>query len=101
MGRYTVVVVRAWPQVTNEVLHVRAPDPRAAYSGLGAHHRGKDVLCVTVARRGPLRLRRRERQTFAGGGSGGGPGTGGTAGVREPRRPKPAPPSLRIELDES
>jgi hypothetical protein len=27
-------------------------------------------------------------------------GPGGTAGVREPRRPLPAPPSLSVQLDE-
>jgi hypothetical protein len=101
MRRYDVVVVRSWPQVTNEVLHVRAPDPRTAYAGLGAHHRGKDVLYVSVVRRGPLGLRRRERLTFAGGAAGSGPDAGGSAGVREPRRPKPAPPSLSISLDET
>jgi len=96
--RYDVVVVRSWPQVTNEVLRVRAPDPRTAYAGLGAHHRGDDVLCVSVRRRGPFG--RRDRLTFAGGAAGRGPDDGGTAGVREPRRPKPAPPSLRVSLDE-
>lgn len=33
------------------------------------------------------------------GGSGGGPDTDGLAGVREPRRPKPGPPSLTMALE--
>ena len=95
MPRYVVVVI---PQRTfePEVLRVRARCPEAAYAGLGAHHRGPEIAQVRVFRRG-LR-RHKDLRVFGGGLPGQGPGD--PAGVREPRRPRPTPPSLRLELDQ-
>jgi hypothetical protein len=49
-------------------------------------------------------LHRRRRvaagERFRGGGDSGGGGDGGLAGVREPRRPKPGPPSARMAIEE-
>jgi len=98
MAHYRVVVVHLGPPWEPEVLKVSAPDPYKAYASLGAEHRGPDVVQVLVIPRGPRALLRRRSMAFPGGSMGGdGPGT---AGVREPRRPKPAPPSLRASLDE-
>jgi hypothetical protein len=41
----------------------------------------------------------RRRATVLTGNPAGGPDDGGLAGVREPRRPKPSPPSLRAERE--
>ena len=49
---------------------------------------------ATVRRRHPLR-----RSTLVAGGPWTGGGDDGLAGVREPRRPSPAPPSLSLRRD--
>lgn len=103
MARYQVVVApRLMPECTKpRTLDVSACDPCEAFqiaqlrlTALGGTH---DIAWLTVRRRG-----RRHRVTFpwpADGGGGGG-GNGGSAGVREPRRPMPSPPTLRIALDQ-
>ena len=95
MARYDVDV-RIQPR-----LHVRrtvrARSGHAAYERVMREHvesggtPGMQLAIVT--RRG---LRR--RATVLTGGANG-PDDGGLAGVREPRRPKPSPPSLRAERE--
>jgi len=98
MARYEVIIdVAHGPRVARTV---RAGSPRAAYQSVrsrmieagvepGARH------LSTVRRR---RLLRRSLTLLGSWDLGG--GDDGTAGVREPRRPKPNPPSLRMALIE-
>ena len=96
MARYDVDV-RIQPR-----LHVRrtvrAKTGHAAYERVMREHvesggpPGMELAIVT--RKG---LRR--RATVLSGNSAGGSDDGGLAGVREPRRPKPSPPSLRAERE--
>jgi hypothetical protein len=80
-----------------QVTKVRAGSLRAAYETVRRENLDFNPVFVVVFRRGIRR--RRERIQFNGGtwpddrrrGEGG-------AGVREPRRPKPAPPHLSVEL---
>ena len=78
-------------------LHLAACTPSEAVAlarrSLGAEH--PDVYAV-------YRHRRLRRRTFVGlfAGAGGSRPDDGLAGVREPRRPLPSPPSLRAEATE-
>lgn len=78
-------------------LHVPAGSPGEAVAlarrALGAEH--PDVYAV-------YRHRRLGRRKFVGlfAGAGGSGTDDGSAGVREPRRPLPSPPSLRAEAPE-
>jgi len=81
---------------------VRARSPEAAYERVCRElarsrvdtSQGGEVTVVRV-RRG----RRGVQVVGPRGGWGDGPGDSGLAGVREPRRPKPGPPSLTMELE--
>ena len=77
---------------------VRARSGHAAYERVMREHveRGgtPGMELAIVTRKG---LRR--RATVLTGNPAGGPDDGGLAGVREPRRPKPSPPSLRAERE--
>lgn len=100
MARYQVVIApRSMPQCAKpRTLDISATDPCEAFqlaqlrlAALGDTH---DIAWLTVRRRG-----RRHRVTFPWPADGG-RGNGGNAGVREPRRPMPSPPTLRIALDQ-
>ncbi len=77
---------------------VRARTHHDAYQrALSETGRPYDVRWISVRRVRRLLLRDRDGVTFLGGYW---PGSGGAAGVREPRRPSPTPPSLRRALDD-
>jgi hypothetical protein len=98
MARYQAAVFRGGIPSAWDTLEVSAPNAQAAYAEVRARHPQHDVYYVVVARKGPLAIMRRERlhvRVRPGRGDG-----RGEAGVREPRRPRPAPPSLRVSLDE-
>ncbi|WP_109507456.1 hypothetical protein [Nocardioides speluncae] len=96
MARYQVVVAhRSMTCAKPRTLDVRACDPAEAFqcarlrlTALGDTH---DIAGLTIRRRG-----HRHRITYPWPAAGG--GDGGTAGVREPRRPLPSPPTLRIAI---
>jgi hypothetical protein len=92
MARYDVDVrLRPGQHVRRKV---RAKSGHAAYERVVREHLEAggewSMELAVVTRRG---LRR--RATVLTGNPAGGHDDGGTAGVREPRRPKPTPPSLR------
>ena len=100
MARYVVDVRLA--QGWHSARTVRARAPEGAFERVCRDlaesridtSRGGEVLVV--------RKRRGWRDALvvgSRGGSGEGRDDGGLAGVREPRRPKPGPPSLVMELD--
>ncbi len=77
---------------------VRARSGHAAYERVMREHvesGGKPGMELAIVTRRGLR----RRATVLTGNPAGGPDDGGLAGVREPRRPKPAPPSLRAERE--
>jgi hypothetical protein len=97
MARYDVDV-RIQPR-----LHVRrtvrAKSGHAAYERVMREHvesGGTPGMQLAIVTRKGLR----RRSTVLTGNPAGGPDDGGLAGVREPRRPKPTPPSLRAARDE-
>jgi hypothetical protein len=97
MARYDVDV-RIQPR-----LHVRrtvrARSGHAAYERVMREHvesGGTPGMQLAIVTRKGLR----RRATVLTGNPAGGPDDGGLAGVREPRRPKPTPPSLRAARDE-
>ena len=96
MARYDVDV-RIQPR-----LHVRrtvrARSGHAAYERVMREHvesGGTPGMELAIVIRKGLR----RRATVLTGNPAGGPDDGGLAGVREPRRPKPSPPSLRAERE--
>ncbi len=97
MARYQVTVdVERGPRLDRTV---RARSALAAYQSArsaliedGVDPRARCL--ATVRRRHPLR-----RSTLVAGGPWAGGGDDGLAGVREPRRPSPAPPSLSLRRD--
>jgi hypothetical protein len=100
MARYEVTIdVAHGPRIARKV---RARCAEAAYQSVrsGLIDAGVEPSAghlSTVQRR---RLLRRSPMILGTWGYGSDGRDGGPAGVREPRRPKPAPPSLTIELDE-
>lgn len=95
MARYQVTIdVAHGPRVVRTVL---ARSPQAAYesvrSGMIEAGVDPDARHLSTVRR--RRLVRRPLTLLGSWGRGHG---GDTAGVREPRRPRPNPPSLTIEL---
>jgi hypothetical protein len=99
MARYTVVVGIGSTDVTS--VKVRAGSHCAAYQSVWSRRLlpadAGDVSWARVYRRRLGVKRRRDFVSFSGGSR---PDDGGTAGVREPRRPLPAPPHLSVRLDE-
>ena len=97
MPRYEVSIDVA--HGSRVVRKVRARSPQAAYqsvrSGLIEAGAEPDARHLSTVRR--RRLLRRSPLLL--GSWNLGDGDDGTAGVREPRRPKPSPPSLTIELE--
>ena len=97
MARYQVTVdVEQGPRLDRTV---RARSALAAYqsarSALIEDGVDPQARCLaTVRRRSPLR-----RATLVAGGPWTLGGDAGLAGVREPRRPSPAPPSLRLRRE--
>jgi hypothetical protein len=97
MARYRVTVdVEKGPRLDRTV---RARSALAAYqsarSALIEDGVDPQARCLaTVRRRRPLR-----RSTLVAGGPWTGGGDDGLAGVREPRRPSPSPPSLSLRRD--
>jgi hypothetical protein len=98
MARYDVEIrIKPGQHVRRKV---RARSGHAAYERVIREHvenggaRGMELAVVT--RKG---LRRRRSTVLTGNAPGGGE-DGGLAGVREPRRPKPTPPSLRQAREE-
>jgi hypothetical protein len=94
MARYDVDVrIKAGQHVRRRV---RARSGPAAYERVmreHIEHGGEWSMELAVVTRKGIR---RRRSTVLTGAPPGGPGDdGGLAGVREPRRPKPTPPSLR------
>jgi hypothetical protein len=96
MARYRVVIApRLMPECARpRTLDISASDPCEAFQiaqlRLTARGDTRDIAWLTVRRRG-----RRHRITFPWPADGGG---GGSAGVREPHRPMPSPPTLRMAL---
>ena len=77
---------------------VRARSGHAAYERVMREHvesGGTPGMQLAIVTRKGLR----RRSTVLTGTPGNGRDDGGLAGVREPRRPKPAPPSLRAERE--
>ena len=77
---------------------VRARSGHAAYERVMREHvesGGTPGMQLAIVTRKGLR----RRATVLTGNPAGGLDDGGLAGVREPRRPKPAPPSLRAERE--
>jgi hypothetical protein len=96
MARYDVdVQIKRGEHVRRKV---RAKSGHAAYERVMRQHieRGGEwgMEIAIVTRKGP-----RRRQTVLMGGTSDGGDDGGLAGVREPRRPKPNPPSLRAQQE--
>jgi hypothetical protein len=93
MARYDVDVrIKPGQHVRRRV---RARSGHAAYERVAREHVESggewSMELAVVTRKG---LRRRRSTVLTGSARGGGE-DGGLAGVREPRRPKPTPPSLR------
>ena len=96
MARYDVDV-RIQPR-QHVCRTVRARSGHAAYERVMREHvesGGTPGMQLAVVTRKGLR----RRSTVLTGNPAGGPDDGGLAGVREPRRPKPSPPSLRAERE--
>lgn len=96
MGRYEVTV-HTGASSLRERTRARSADAavhRVASGLLDAGRPPGDLRVLQVRR---LRRLGRSRLVVPGGGPG---PDDGTAGVREPRRPLPAPPSLNVALDE-
>jgi hypothetical protein len=98
MARYDVDVrIKPGQHVRRKV---RARSGHAAYERVVREHvesGGEWSMELAVVTRKGLR---RRRSTVLTGNPAGGPDDGGLAGVREPRRPKPNPPTLRVARDE-
>jgi hypothetical protein len=76
---------------------VRARSGHAAYERVVREHveaGGEWSMDLAIITRKGLR----RRSTVLTGNPAGGPEDGGLAGVREPRRPKPVPPTLRLAI---
>lgn len=102
MARYVVTFGTDTAAPSGVVLtRVRARTPQDAYQRAVSDQFlvREHARWVSVTRRGLLPRRTPRHVTFAGS-AWPGDGPGGTAGVREPRRPKPTPPSLRVEREE-
>jgi hypothetical protein len=97
MARYEVdVCLKPGQRVRRKV---RAKSGHAAYERVVREHieaGGEWSMELAVVTRRGLRRRRATVLTGMPPGRGDGGGEGGLAGVREPRRPKPMPPSLRM-----
>jgi hypothetical protein len=97
MARYDVDVrIKPGQHVRRKV---RAKSGHAAYERVAREHvesGGEWSLELAIVTRKGLR----RRSTVLTGTPGNGRDDGGLAGVREPRRPKPNPPSLRAACDE-
>jgi len=101
MARYDVdIQVQPGEHVRRKV---RAKSGHAAYERVMCEHleRGgpMSMELAVVTRRGLRFGPGRRRSTVLTGQPPSDEGGGGLAGVREPRRPKPAPPSLRATRD--
>lgn len=98
MASYDVLVQDQAGRLRDCCLRIQAASPsEAVICARASLPPGADGHVYAVYRHRRARHRRARHRRLVGVFAGLGPGDDGSAGVREPRRPLPAPPSLRAE----